>query len=326
VKRVFCKNPTLVDRDKAFDFLVEGQTDIPAAPPKPAPVPVHRDKGSAVKHYRFTAFQAGEVAVVEFVSSDYNAMRELFGLEVDAQEAACYKDALQQHPYVYRTVYWGLTGTTIFFGGRGVYRFFRHSFTEAAEEGVREVVVRRSGITTVFNNNVPTTIDPVFSGQTGQAPPEVPLGQNDSPPTQTPPDAGGPSAENTAPASKNASGPSAAQRYSGKLIKVPKQDPAADALAEKLGGELRVRFEADPENREFDAVSDEYIGQAKPALRGVGKSFRNQAKATFEAAQATGRKAYFEFEGQPADDVLKLLQRYAERYGAEYVIDILSKE
>lgn len=33
-----------------------------------------------------------------------------------------------------------------------------------------------------------------------------------------------------------------------------KPDASADALAERLGGESRVKFESDPEGREFDAV------------------------------------------------------------------------
>jgi hypothetical protein len=42
------------------------------------------------------------------------------------------------------------------------------------------------------------------------------------------------------------------------LVKVNKPDPAADALAERLGGESRVKFENDPKGREIDAISDEY--------------------------------------------------------------------
>lgn len=88
-------------------------------------------------------------------------------------------------------------------------------------------------------------------------------------------------------------------RYSGVLEKVNKPDPAADALAERIGGKSRVKFSTDTTGREFDVVNDEYIAQAKPSLNSYGKSWRNQTKATFEAAKATGRKAYFQFEGTP---------------------------
>ena len=71
-------------------------------------------------------------------------------------------------------------------------------------------------------------------------------------------------------------------------MKVSKPDPDADALAQRIGGESRVRFSNDPDGREFDAVSDQYVAQAKPADFVVNKKFRVQAKATFEAAQQSG--------------------------------------
>lgn len=97
---------------------------------------------------------------------------------------------------------------------------------------------------------------------------------------------------------------------------------AADALAERIGGESRVKFSSDPKAREFDVISDEYIAQAKPDLKSYGKSWRNQTKATFEAAKETGKKAYFQFEGVPTEDVLRKIDEYAKRYGVEYVIDV----
>lgn len=39
-----------------------------------------------------------------------------------------------------------------------------------------------------------------------------------------------------------------------------------------------------PVHREFDAISDQYVPQSKPALQTVNKSVRHQMKATFEAA------------------------------------------
>ncbi|MBT2765373.1 WXG100 family type VII secretion target [Paenibacillus sp. ISL-20] len=115
--------------------------------------------------------------------------------------------------------------------------------------------------------------------------------------------------------------PKANGNYSGNLVKVPKEDKAADMLAKKLGGESRVKFSNDPNGREFDAISDQYIAQTKPPLNSLDKQFRKQAKATIEAAIETGRKAYFHFEGKPDDRVIRQLQEYAERYEVEIIID-----
>lgn len=65
-------------------------------------------------------------------------------------------------------------------------------------------------------------------------------------------------------------------------------------------------------------MSDKYIAQAKPDLRGYGKSWRNQTKAKFEAALETGKTPYFQFEGEPSPSILNKIQEYGERY----VIDI----
>lgn len=105
------------------------------------------------------------------------------------------------------------------------------------------------------------------------------------------------------------------------MVKVDSPDAAADALADRIGGESRLKFANDPDGREFDVVSSEYIAQAKPDLSTYGKSWRKQTKATFEAAQETGRKAYFQFEGQPDDSIIQKIAEYGERYGVEYVID-----
>ncbi|HXA18390.1 MAG TPA: Ig-like domain-containing protein [Thermoanaerobaculia bacterium] len=106
----------------------------------------------------------------------------------------------------------------------------------------------------------------------------------------------------------------------GQLVDVNVDDEAADALAERIGGRSRVKFSNGPAN-EFDAVSDKYVAQTKPANFKMGKAFRNQAKATFEAAAKTGRQPYFHFNGPPAPDVLAKLREYAARYGVEPVID-----
>ncbi|OAX45803.1 WXG100 family type VII secretion target [Paenibacillus sp. AD87] len=110
-------------------------------------------------------------------------------------------------------------------------------------------------------------------------------------------------------------------QYSGGLVKVPKEDKAADMLAEKLSGESRVKFNNDPNGREFDTVSDQYIAQTKPPLNSLDKQFRKQAKATIEAAIETGRKAYFHFDGKPDDRVIRQLNEYADRYKVEIIID-----
>ncbi len=111
-------------------------------------------------------------------------------------------------------------------------------------------------------------------------------------------------------------------QYSGGLQKVNVDDPDADALADRIGGQSSVKFEGDPSAREFDAVSDQYVGQAKPANFQGGSSFRNQAKATFEAAQDTGREVYYHFDGPPNQSVIDKLNEYSARYDVPVVIDI----
>jgi RHS repeat-associated protein len=110
-------------------------------------------------------------------------------------------------------------------------------------------------------------------------------------------------------------------QYSGDLIRVNKADVAADALVNRIGGQSRVRFSNDLSKREFDVVSDQYIGQTKQALQSVGSSFRDQAKATFEAAKQTGKSVYYHFEGKPAQEVVNKLNEYAKRYNVKLVID-----
>lgn len=82
-----------------------------------------------------------------------------------------------------------------------------------------------------------------------------------------------------------------------------------------------MRFRNDPNAREFDAISDKYIAQAKPDFKGYGKNWRKQTKATFEAALETGRTPYFQFEGEPSPDITRKIQDYSSRYGVDYVID-----
>ena len=107
----------------------------------------------------------------------------------------------------------------------------------------------------------------------------------------------------------------------GELVRVNAKDRAAGALAERIGGEASVRFAGGPAN-EFDAVSAEYVAQAKPANFTLNKAFRDQAKATFEVAAQSGRTPYFQFDGPPGPGVLRTLGRYMDRYGIEPVIDL----
>jgi len=107
----------------------------------------------------------------------------------------------------------------------------------------------------------------------------------------------------------------------GELVNVYAKDRAADLLAERINGEASVRFSKGPAN-EFDAVSTEFVAQAKPANFTLNQAFRNQAKATFEVAVQSGRTPYFQFDGSPGPGVLQTLSRYADRYGIEPVIDL----
>jgi hypothetical protein len=100
-------------------------------------------------------------------------------------------------------------------------------------------------------------------------------------------------------------------------------DPQAQALAQRIGGEAQVEFASGPSaGREFDAVSDEYVAQAKPANFTLSQAFRVQARATFQAAVDTGRIPYFQFNGPPNPGVLQTLGRYGAEYGVQPVIDL----
>lgn len=105
------------------------------------------------------------------------------------------------------------------------------------------------------------------------------------------------------------------------VVPVPlKYDPGAHALAKELHGLPQVRFR-NGSNREFDAVSNKYIGQHKPYIAdNFGSSFKKQAKATFEAAKQTGRGVYYRFDSKPAQSVITRLQTYSERYGVDLII------
>jgi hypothetical protein len=110
--------------------------------------------------------------------------------------------------------------------------------------------------------------------------------------------------------------------FTGRLVAQNTVDAHADRLAGRLHGRSRVAFEGDPDRREFDVVSDRYVAQAKPATVPYGKPFRDQAKATFDAARQSGRSVYYHFEGgAPRSSVVGALERYSQRYGVPVVID-----
>ena len=78
-------------------------------------------------------------------------------------------------------------------------------------------------------------------------------------------------------------------------------DRAAGALAERIGGEASVRFAGGPAN-EFDAVSEQYVAQAKPANFTLNKAFRDQS--LYRCAAPYGVK----IPGAPAGAVPGLLR------------------
>lgn len=113
--------------------------------------------------------------------------------------------------------------------------------------------------------------------------------------------------------------------YSGGLVDVNSSDPAADALAERLDGVPRVKFRNDPSQREFDAISGEYVAQT--GTGGVSENpsqqWRHQTRATFEAAVSTGRRPYFHFQGgSPSARAQAAISRYEAEYGTTAVIDV----
>ena len=115
----------------------------------------------------------------------------------------------------------------------------------------------------------------------------------------------------------------AAEAAEGELVPSGQAfDTQAQALANRIGGQAQVEFASGPNaGREFDPISRQYVAQAKPANFGLSQAFRIQAKATFQAAIDTGRIPYFQFDGPPQPGVIQALQRYAQRYGVQPVID-----
>lgn len=91
-------------------------------------------------------------------------------------------------------------------------------------------------------------------------------------------------------------------------------DHDATKLAGRIGGTPRAIFRKDPVRQEFDVVSPRFVAQAKPANFRLGKKFRSQAKNTFDAAAASGRRPYFHFDGPPGPGVVEKVLEYEKRY------------
>ncbi len=110
-------------------------------------------------------------------------------------------------------------------------------------------------------------------------------------------------------------------------------DPAAALLAARLGG-LPSQTITGFGNREFDAVSSDFIAQTTASQSAVTKpgnfltrERKAQIRATLEAAKQEGKVAYFEFTaGNPHSDVVICIDRNALRFGAYYVIAVPKDE
>lgn len=85
----------------------------------------------------------------------------------------------------------------------------------------------------------------------------------------------------------------------GELVRVNAKDRAAGALAERIGGEASVRFAGGPGN-EFDAVSAQYVAQAKPANFTLNKAFRDQARRHSKSRRKAGEHRIFSLTARRA--------------------------
>lgn len=92
-------------------------------------------------------------------------------------------------------------------------------------------------------------------------------------------------------------------------------------MATKIKGKSRVKFANDPNGKEFDAISDKYIAETKPANYSFNKRGRVQAKRAFEAAKETGRDVYYHFDGSANPSTINKLKEYGKRYGVKVIID-----
>ena len=99
-------------------------------------------------------------------------------------------------------------------------------------------------------------------------------------------------------------------------------DEGAHVLAGKFrGGFAQAEFPGHWDNREFDWVSDLYIGQTKPGGFSLGANFRGQAQTTIEAGIEMGKIPYFHFNGLPKPGVIEKLNEYGARYNVTIIID-----
>jgi len=104
-------------------------------------------------------------------------------------------------------------------------------------------------------------------------------------------------------------------------------DPAAALLAARISG-LPSQIITGFGNREFDAVSPDFIAQTTASQSAVTKpgnfltrDRKAQIRATLEAAKQEDKTAYFEFTaGKPHPEVAACIDRNALRLGASYVI------
>lgn len=107
------------------------------------------------------------------------------------------------------------------------------------------------------------------------------------------------------------------------------KDPAAVELAARIGGTSSVKIEGYGD-REFDAVSDKYIGQTtnsviatKSPSNYLNPSKKAQLRETLRVAAETGRTALFEFTaGTPSQEVTDFIERNAKRIGARYEVTV----
>ena len=104
-------------------------------------------------------------------------------------------------------------------------------------------------------------------------------------------------------------------------------DPAAQALAVRLGG-LPSQTVPGFDNREFDAISEEFIAQTTSSQSAVTRpnnfltmARKAQIRATLRAAKQEDKIAYFEFTaGRPHPEVVACISRNALRLGAVCLI------
>lgn len=98
----------------------------------------------------------------------------------------------------------------------------------------------------------------------------------------------------------------------------------AAALGRRIGGLPNSAFTKIRNNegslREFDVISAAFVAQTKVGYS-IGSRMRGQARATFEAAIASGRTPYFHSETPFSDEVRARFSKYEKEYGIKAVLD-----